>query len=209
VSAAIIVFAKAPVPGAVKTRLIPALGEGGAARFAERLVRQAIDTAQAAFPGAVELCCAPDATHPFFRGIEGVTLAEQGAGDLGARMHRALERSLRGVEAAVLIGADCPVLTPDDLLAAAARLAEGADAVLGPADDGGYVLIGARRVVPELFDGIAWGGARVLDEQRDRLRSLGWRWSELPRLWDVDRPEDLERVRHAVAGGARLLAGLA
>ena len=208
-SAVIIVFAKAPVPGAAKTRLIPALGERGAARLHERFVRRTVETARTAFPGAVELCCAPDASHPFFRGIEGVRLDEQGGGDLGARMHRALARTLRGADAAVLIGADCPALTSDDLLAAAARLAEGADAVLGPADDGGYVLIGARRVVPELFDGIAWGGARVLDEQRDRLRALGWRWSELPPLWDVDRPEDLERIRHGVAGGAALLAGLA
>ncbi len=208
-SATIIVFAKAPVPGAVKTRLIPALGAAGAARFAERLVRQAIDTAQAALPGAVELCCAPDATHPFFRGIEGVTLAEQGAGDLGARMHRALERALRGAGAALLIGADCPALSGDHLHAAADALRGDSDVVLGPAEDGGYVLIGARRVVPELFQEITWGGARVLDQQRDRLRALGWRWSELPPLWDVDRPEDLERVRRHVAGGAALLAGLA
>jgi hypothetical protein len=123
-------------------------------------------------------------------------------------MHRALARALRGAERAVLIGADCPALTPAYLREAIAAL-EGADVVLGPARDGGYVLVGARRVAPALFDGIAWGSSRVLDEQRACLRALGWRWSELATLWDVDRPEDLERVRCELADGPALLSGLA
>ena len=207
-SGAIIVFAKAPVARAAKTRLIPVLGADGAARLHERLIRRALDIAQAACPGAIELCCAPDATHLFFSGIGGVALTEQGTGDLGARMHRALARALRAAERAVLIGADCPALTPAYLREAIHALEE-ADVVLGPAADGGYVLVGARRVAPALFDGIAWGGSRVLDEQRACLRALGWRWSELATLWDVDRPEDLERVRRELADGPALLSGLA
>lgn len=199
----VIVFARAPQPGAAKTRLIPRLGAAGAAELHARMTRRALDTARAAFPGAVELCCAPDAAHPFFRDIGGVRLGEQGAGGLGERMHRAL---VRASGPALLIGSDCPALTPGYLHAAAAALENGAEAVLGPAEDGGYVLIGARQSVPALFAGIGWGSAGVLDAQRERLRALGWRWAELAPLWDVDRPADLERLRGLAP---ELLAGLA
>jgi hypothetical protein len=202
----VIVFAKAPVPGAVKTRLIPALGAAGAARLHERLVDRALETACAAGVGPVELCCAPDRSHPFFAGRAahlGVSLTEQGAGDLGERMHRALATSLP----AVLIGADCPVMTPEYLREAAGALV-GYDAVLGPAEDGGYVLVAAARIEAAAFARIRWGGADVIEEQRARLRALGWRWRELATLWDVDRTEDLERLRDGIAGGAGLLSGL-
>lgn len=199
----VIVFARTPEPGAAKTRLIPRLGAAGAAELHARMTRRALDTACAAFPGAVELCCAPDAAHPSFRDIGAVRLEEQGPGDLGERMHRALARA---VGPALLIGSDCPALTPGYLHAAAAALESGAEAVIGPAEDGGYVLIGARRSVPALFTGIEWGSAGVLDAQRERLRALGWRWAELARLWDVDRPADLERLRGLAP---ELLAGLA
>jgi rSAM/selenodomain-associated transferase 1 len=206
----IVVFAKAPVPGEAKTRLIPALGADGAAALHARLVGRALDTARAVSPGAVELCCAPDAAHPFFAGCAaalGVSLEVQGSGDLGARMHRALARTLAAAERAVLIGADAPALSPAYLREAAAALGAGADVVLGPAADGGYVLIGARRVVPALFDAIPWGSPEVLAAQRARLHALGWRWTELGTLWDVDRPADLERVRREIAGGRELLEG--
>jgi rSAM/selenodomain-associated transferase 1 len=203
VTVTVIVFARAPEPGAAKTRLIPRLGAAGAAELHARMTRRALDTARAAFPGAVELCCAPDAAHPFFRDIGGVRLAEQGPGDLGERMHRAL---VRAGGPAILIGSDCPALTPDYLHAAGTALKGGAEAVLGPAEDGGYVLIGARQSIPALFGGIEWGSAGVLDAQCERLRALGWRWAELAPLWDVDRPEDLERLRGLAP---ELLAGLA
>jgi rSAM/selenodomain-associated transferase 1 len=211
-SVAAVVFARAPVPGAAKTRLVPALGEVGAARLHERLVRRTLDTTCAAFPGRVELCCAPDAAHPFFAACaaeNGAALTEQGAGDLGTRMHRALARALCDADAAVLVGTDCPALAPEHLRDAAAALAAGADVVLGPASDGGYVLVGARRVDAALFEGIRWGTDAVLGETRERIRALGWRHVELGTLWDVDRPDDLQRLRRELADGARLLAGLA
>ncbi len=101
----VIVFAKAPIAGQVKTRLIPALGGAGAAALHRVLVSRAVATALAAKLGPVELCCAPDASHSFFACME-VPLTAQGEGDLGARMHRALARSAP----ALLIGSDCPAL---------------------------------------------------------------------------------------------------
>jgi hypothetical protein len=190
----IIVFARAPVPGEAKTRLIPALGAEGAARLHARLVERTLATACAAGVGAVELCCAPDAAHPFFAACAarfGVALTAQGAGDLGARMHRALAAGLP----AALVGSDCPAMTPDYLRAADAALRDDCDLVLGPAEDGGYTLVGANRLDPGCFGHIAWGGAGVMAAQRLRLRACGLRWTELAPLWDVDRPGDLERLR--------------
>jgi len=112
-------------------------------------------------------------------------------------MYRAFKRVLRRHQYAVLIGSDCPALRPSDLRAAARALRDGADAVLVPAEDGGYPLLGLRRVSRQLFDGIPWGRATVLDRTRARLRRLGWRWKELRTLWDVDRPEDVARLRKA------------
>lgn len=203
----VIVFAKAPVAGAAKTRLIPALGAAGAARLHERLVDRTLETARAAGLGPVELCCAPDSAQPFFASRAarfGVLLTEQGVGDLGERMHRALAAGLP----ALLIGADCPAMTPEYLRDASTALADGYDAALGPAEDGGYVLLAAGRIRPEVFARIRWGGPDVMEEQRARLRALGWRWTELAPLWDVDRPDDLARLRDGIPAGAALLTGL-
>ena len=116
-------------------------------------------------------------------------------------MYRAFERTLRSHPYAVLIGSDCPALSRADLRAAARALRAGADAVLSPAADGGYALIGLRRVSRRLFDGIPWGGPQVMEQTRRRLKALRWRWRELRTLWDVDRPEDVARLRKS-----RLLA---
>ena len=204
----VIVFAKGPVPGAAKTRLIPALGADGAARLHEWLVERALETACTARLGPVELCCAPDQAHPFFAACAArfsVSLTDQGTGDLGERMHGALAAGLP----AMLIGADCPAMTPEYLRDGAGALAAGYDVVLGPAEDGGYVLIGANRTRPDAFARIRWGGPDVMAEQQVRLRSIGWRWMELAPLWDVDRLDDLERVRREIPGGAALLTALA
>lgn len=212
----VIVFAKAPVPGAVKTRLARAIGREGASRLYGRFVEHVLDTAKRAGLGPVELCCTPDTSHPFFAAPRAsVTLTEQGPGDLGERMLRALARALRTASAAILIGSDCPALEPRHLADAAARLAAGDDAVLGPAEDGGYVLLGARRVDTRLFEGIDWGGPEVLNATRRALGALGWRWGELETLWDVDRPEDLSRLArdtrlaHLCAGVAGDVSGCA
>jgi len=191
---ALIVFARAPVPGRAKTRLAPLLGEEGAARLHARLLRKTLRTALAAGFDGVHLYCTPRIAGPFFRALgrrHGVRLHTQGRGDLGERMYRALRRHT----GAVLIGCDCPALTPRDLQAARRALRAGADAVFSPAEDGGYALIGLRRASRLLFTGIRWGGAGVMEQTRARLRRLGWRWKELRTVWDVDRPEDVLRLR--------------
>jgi len=193
----IIVFAKAPRPGEVKTRLIPALGPAGAARLHEQLVERALATATAAAIGPVELCCAPDTSDPVLAALaraHGAALTPQGPGDLGDRMHAAFKCALARVPAAIVIGCDCPALSPEHLREAGGALDAGYDAALAPAEDGGYVLIGLTRVTQRLFNGICWGESTVMAQTRGRLAALGWRWHELETLWDVDRPDDLVRL---------------
>lgn len=191
----IIVFAKAPEPGAVKTRLIPALGAEGAAQVSARLITRTLDLLRDCALAPCELHVSPDIGHPFFRSLaDAPPLRPQRGADLGARMQAALAAALTQADFAVLIGTDCPALDCAYLQQACAALARGRDAVLGPAEDGGYVLIGARRSAPALFAGVEWGSARVLAQTRARCGSLGWDCQELPTLWDLDRPEDLARL---------------
>lgn len=197
------VFAKAPRPGQVKTRLIPALGATGAAQLQRRLVEFALDTVRLAGIRTIELWCAPDARDPALCQLAaafGARVHAQGDGDLGARMGRALAHGLARAASVVLIGSDAPALTPTDLRCAAGLLAAArADTVFVPAEDGGYVLVGAQRelrVAPRrLFEGIPWGSTQVMTATHHRLSMLGVSWIELPPRWDVDRPEDLARLR--------------
>ena len=175
---AVLVFSRDPVPGRVKTRLVPRLGEWRAARLHARLTRHALATARAAACGPVEL----------------YETSRQHGADLGERMHHALARALRRHRGAIIIGADCPALRPRDLRRAARWLAGGCDVVIAPAEDGGYALIGATCVTPLLFSGIAWGGPDVYESTVRKLVSLGYRWRALERLWDIDRPADLGRL---------------
>ncbi len=193
----VVVFAKAPEPGRVKTRLIPALGEAGAAVLHRRLVAHSLRAATDAALGPVELWCDPDIGDPFFSDCErdfGVSLHAQGQGDLGARMERALDAALTRASRAILVGSDIPGLSAQYLRDAERMLLAGNDAVIGPAEDGGYVLIGLSRCDPRLFRALSWGGPEVLAQTRERIAALRWRSSELPALRDVDRPEDLERL---------------
>jgi rSAM/selenodomain-associated transferase 1 len=190
---AIVVFAKAPVAGQAKTRLIPALGAAGAAALAERLLGHAVAAAVAAGADTVELCTTPDAAHPAFVRLaraHGITLTGQGDGDLGARMDRALARALQQHGRALLIGTDAPALTGMRLAEAAAALATH-DAVFVPALDGGYALVGLRRATPALFSGIAWSTPQVMAQTRERAAAAGLRWAELTPLADIDEPADL------------------
>jgi uncharacterized protein len=192
---AVAVLAKAPLPGFAKTRLIPALGADGAASLQARLVERAVATACAAVIGPVTLWATPDESHPLFQAIGahlGVALARQGDGDLGARMLAAIAAANAP---ALVIGTDCPALTLDHLRAAADVLRGGGDAVVIPTEDGGYALIGMRAPAHALFSDMHWSAPGVMDETRRRLRALGLTWQEPVTLWDVDLPEDLERLR--------------
>jgi len=191
--AALIVFAKAPVAGAAKTRLIPALGAAGAAALAGRMLAHTVAAAAASAPDTLELCAAPDAAHPAFQTLartHELRLATQGDGDLGQRMHRAFVRTLAQHAHAVLIGTDAPALDAASLTRARASLDEH-DAVFVPALDGGYALVGLRAPHASLFDGIAWSTVAVMAQTRERLRAAELRWEELPPVADVDEPVDL------------------
>lgn len=193
---ALIVFAKAPVAGQAKTRLIPALGAAGAAALAERLLSHTLDAAMSAGFEHVELCAAPDARHPAlarWAGLPGLALADQSDGDLGERMHRALKRALCQHPRALLIGSDVPALDGPCLARAAAALAEH-DAVFVPALDGGYALVGLCRPAPQLFAGVAWSSPQVMAQSRALARQAGLRWAELPAVADIDEPADLAHL---------------
>lgn len=190
------VFSKPPEPGQAKRRLIPTLGETGAAELYERLLRHSLQTATGSGFATVELWSTDVSTTSIRRlaGHFGVRLQQQQGDDLGQRMSRALSTALSRARFALLMGCDCPALTVADLRQAAGWLRAGADAVLGPASDGGYYLIGLRRPVVGIFDDMPWGTASVLDETRQRLRHAGLAWHELPEYSDIDRPEDLEQL---------------
>lgn len=184
------VLAKAPVPGHAKTRLAGALGPVGAARLHRQLVPRGLSTVrQAGLP--LDLWCEPLA-HRFFRALArqfGCFTLAQPAGDIAVRMHAAFAyHAQRSQAPLLLIGADCPVLEPAHLQEAGRRLWAGDEAVFIPAEDGGYVLVGLGRPVPELFEGMAWSTEQVMAQTRFRLQGLGLRYSELPMLWDIDRP---------------------
>ena len=191
---AVQVFARAPVPGQVKTRLIPAIGAAAATRLHERMLRLTIEAACAAQIGPVTLWGTPSAADACLRDLGAeycIALSDQRGRDLGERLHVALYEGLQKHPGAIVVGSDCPSLGAADLRQAAAALLGGADAVLGPARDGGYYLLGARRAAFELFEGVDWGSDAVLGQTRTRLTRLSWRWVELATKDDIDRPQDL------------------
>ena len=193
----IILFAKAPVAGRVKTRLIPALGAEGAAELARRMLVHALHIASAADVGSLELCASPTPTHPDWQNIPlpaGCETSDQGDGDLGARMARAAQRGLARSQNVLLIGADCPALTVQHLRTAAAALHDNEhrhDAVLLPAQDGGYLLLGLKTHAASLFEDMPWSTAQVAELTLARMAALRWRVAVLDTLPDIDRPEDL------------------
>jgi len=188
--ATLIVFARAPRAGEVKTRLIPRLGAQGAARLQRRLIARTVRMAQDV--GRVELHTTRP--HAWLNTLR-VPLRLQRGRDLGARMYEALRRALRRQRAAVLIGADAPALQPVDLRRAIRFLQGGADVVLSPAEDGGYALIGARRLESRIFESVRWGESEVLAQTLRNLERCGLRYRLLRTVWDIDRPDDLDRLR--------------
>jgi rSAM/selenodomain-associated transferase 1 len=194
----LLVFAKAPVPGQVKTRLAGKLGRIGAAKLYQRMLQQTLVTATSGRLCPVQLWCAPDTRHGFFKACRrafGVSLHPQHGSDLGQRMQHALITVLRANPYVLLMGGDCLSLGVDELRFALAVLAAGQEAVLGPAADGGYLLLGLRRPHSALFRGIHWGSDQVLAATRRRLRRAGLTGVELPTGWDVDHPRDLRRLQ--------------
>lgn len=187
------VFCKAPISGAVKTRLIPALGSDGALRVHRQLAERVLTVCCEAALARVEVWTNDHVDHPFFADYDCVHL--QTGEDLGERMANALTAALSAgdVDRAILIGTDCPTVDAGYLDRALRALSDH-DAVIGPAEDGGYGLIGLRRPDRSLFTGIEWGTGEVCARTCQKLNASGIRWSLLPPIWDVDRPEDLQRL---------------
>lgn len=187
-------LARAPVAGRVKTRLIPALGAQGACDLQQLLLERALHLPAGDFHERfLWLDDLPVAGLQALAEAQGWTLVEQPAGDLGERMRRIATLGLAESDAVILIGNDCPALDGDYLQAACGALHE-QPAVIGPAEDGGYVLLGLRSMAAILFSDIPWGTEQVFDLTLQRLQQLDWHPVLLPALWDVDRPEDLSRL---------------
>jgi hypothetical protein len=190
----IAVFARAPIAGQAKTRLIPRLGAAGAARLQRQLIERSLARAQSVRGARVTLwTTVDDADTRALAATARATLRLQHGDDLGARMSNAFAETLDGSRPMLLIGTDCPAQTAADLETATAALQE-ADAVIQPAEDGGYVLIGMKRFHPALFEQVAWGSATVLAATRARAADRRLRLAELPTCWDLDRGEDLDRA---------------
>ncbi|MCO1334371.1 TIGR04282 family arsenosugar biosynthesis glycosyltransferase [Microbulbifer sp. OS29] len=192
----LIVLAKAPLPGYAKTRLIPALGESGAAELAERLLLQTLTACIEAELGAVELHVAPAPSHSYWQNFslpEGVTLHGQVDGDLGRRLWRATDIAREAGSRVLLLGTDCPGLTSARLRTAVAELRRW-DVVMYPALDGGYTLLGLSCIKRRLFEDIHWSTSEVAAQTLERMSECGLECLELEALADIDEPEDLRHL---------------
>jgi rSAM/selenodomain-associated transferase 1 len=197
-NAVLMIFCKTPIPGQVKTRLIPELTAEQAAELHIELSTKTLQWAVQSNLCPVQLWCAPTTEHVFFSESKAaylIVLKQQQGADLGERMHYAFCSALAKYSHALLIGCDCPSLTGQDLEEALTALNQENDVVLAPAEDGGYVLIGLNRPQPELFDNMPWGTKRVLDQTRSRIERCKLRHHELSKQWDLDTPENLTRYR--------------
>jgi len=192
----LLVFCKAPLAGQVKTRLQPALSAEQAVAAHIDLSKMTLERAVTEALCPVLLYCAPDSEHPFFQQCAAeypLSLKQQRGSDLGERMHNAFAEALADYRQVVLIGCDCPSLTVDDLRQALTALQNGNEVVIGPASDGGYVLIGLNALQPDLFKNMAWGTNQVLAETRLRIGKTHRHLHELIEQWDVDTIADWER----------------
>jgi uncharacterized protein len=191
---ALIIFAKSPVPGQVKTRLISGIGRRRATSLYQDLLTRTLNTARKAGFSEIHVWVNGDVGHRYFTRLKNrhyVKLYHQKGKDLGQRMFNAFDTVLRKYPYAVLIGSDCPSLSSSDLQLATEYLENKSDVVLGPADDGGYYLIGLRKNNPRLFSGIGWGKEKVFTDTCSHINDLNWDIRLLSRRWDVDRTTDL------------------
>jgi uncharacterized protein len=191
-----LVLAKAPRPGFAKTRLIPRLGEAGAAALARRMLDHMLASASSAGIGPVELCASPAVTEDAWGDIvlpAGISCSTQGDGDLGDRMARHARRIIQAGESLLLVGTDCIELDAHTLRAAAHALQDH-DCVMHPTFDGGYALLGLRRYDDSLFTQIAWSTDSVARITIERVAQLGWSFHQAEMLHDIDEPADLRHL---------------
>jgi len=193
--AALIIFAKTPILGTVKTRLIEKLGPQGSVDLHKQLTIHCIEMAVRSSRYSINLWCTPTPEHAFFEAFTSkysLGLRQQEGANLGERMAFAIKETLESNDIAIIIGSDCPMLTHRDLELIIMKLENGYEAAIIPAEDGGYVLLGLRTFSPTLFKEIEWGGNNVFKKTKAHLLTLGWKWYQHETFWDVDRPNDLE-----------------
>jgi len=196
--ACLLIFAKAPIEHQVKTRLIPAIGSQNAKQLYQLMVQQMVSLAVRSQICPVQLWCAPNSEHEFFQQLKtqyDLQLFSQQGHNLGERMYHAANHALQTFRYVIIVGCDCLQLTSSRLKSAITSLIDGQhDVEISPALDGGYVLIGLRKVDPRLFQNITWGSDRVLEQTRNALKKLHWSWLETESLRDLDTPDDLSDV---------------
>jgi len=203
----LLVFAKAPIAGHAKTRLIPKLGPQGAADLHEQLLNHTLNNVIDADSWDTQLWCATDPEQTFFKQCAeryNIPLFQQQGADLGERMYHALAIVLSNYKSAVLIGTDCPLLDQEKIAAVFEDLTDDS-LVITPAEDGGYVLIGASRIEKEIFAKVDWGTSNVMSQTLRNIKQINCDAKLHPQLWDVDLPEDLVRL-YAIAEFNQALA---
>ena len=192
----IIIFAREPVIGQVKTRLIPALGKEGATELYRRLLDHTIEKVISSDLSPVNLSITPESHLKYFEQMslfDHFKLTIQHGSNLGMRMYNALLAGLSDYSKVVLIGTDCPFLNADDFQQAIIALDDN-DMVFSPAEDGGYVLVGAKKVLPGVFNFIDWGTDRVMEQSRLALINHQISWLELSEQCDIDVESDLRKL---------------
>lgn len=187
----VVIFAKYPRPGDVKTRLIGPLTAGQAAEVHRRCLDLTMSCVAAVPEANCVLAVTPDDAD-FSLLVSGeVPIVPQGPGDLGRRLQRVIaDRFAGGCDRLVVVGCDCPLMGPEDLSTALDRLARH-DVVIGPATDGGYYLLGLSEPAPALFTSIDWGSSQVADQTRHRAREAGLTVAQLSARRDLDEYDDI------------------
>ena len=202
-SIAVVIMAKQPVPGAVKTRLRPLLPDRDIAALYDGFLRDRIDQVRLLRGAVPVIAYTPAESRPFFADLApDFRLLPQAGGDLSARLTCVFQQLLEtGHDGVIATDSDSPTLPTEHLQHAVDRLTvPGTDVVLGPSDDGGYYLIGLRQLHPALFDAMPWSTPQVYDETLRRAAKLGLRVASLPGWYDVDTPAEFERLRVEIAG---------
>jgi len=193
----LLIFTKSPVLGEVKTRLQPDYSQEQSLTLHKNMMLNTLALTKKLNNIDIELCCTPSRNTMFFLECENqypLTLSDQQGADLGERMAFSLSVALQTHAKVIIVGTDCPALD-EEYIEQAIQALEHHDVVLGPAEDGGYVLLGLRKFSAELFSDISWGSNRVLEQTRQVLEDLSWSYKELGIMHDIDRPEDLRRYK--------------
>lgn len=193
----LLIFTKSPVLGEVKTRLQPEYSQAQSLALHKKLLLNTLVLTEKLSNLDIDLCCTPNRNTTFFLDCENnypVSLNNQEGVDLGERMAYSFSVALQTHDKVIIIGTDCPAID-EDYIEQAVRALDEVDAVIGPAADGGYVLLGLRKFSLELFTDISWGSDKVLAETRNVLNELAWSCKELAIMHDIDRAADLLRYK--------------